>query len=87
MRLISNQTQTGANEMSDKSGIIMFVGALIFAILFFGALTYQEQKRNSTVAEMTAKGTNPILARCAIDASYSMANTTLCSDALKKETK
>jgi hypothetical protein len=73
--------------MMDKNLALIVVGILSVFALLFGTLTYQEQKRNSTIAEMSAKGVNPVLARCAIDGSYSMTNTTLCSDALKKETK
>jgi hypothetical protein len=73
--------------MNDKLGFLLFAGVVFFVSILFGTLTYQEQKRNETIELMAAKGVNPILARCSIDASYSSNNVALCAEALRKEAK
>jgi hypothetical protein len=66
---------------------LLIGGLLVFFTLLFGALIAGGINKDNMIAEIVAKSNNPIQARCAMDHAYAKDNATLCSDALKKETK
>jgi hypothetical protein len=78
----------------EKNTVITFIAVLVFFGAVIGAgvfLIFTNMKQtvigNDTIAAMSTKGINPIVARCAIDNQYAVSAAALCTEALRKETK